>query len=342
MNKALEGIHHVTALAGGPQANLDFYGGVLGLRLVKKTVNFDDPATYHLYYGDELGRPGTLLTFFPWPLARRGQLGAGQATTTSFAVPEGSLGYWSERLRRHGASAGEPRRRGEDEEVLRLADPDGLELELVAHAGGAGVAAGGEGRPWEGGPVPAAHAIRGLFGVTLTEWNADRTAEMLTGTLGFRLEAEAGERLRFVVGEAGAAGTRLDLLAQPAAARGRISAGTVHHVAWRVAGDDEQRAWHRELSERGLHVTPIMDRQYFHSIYFHEPGGVLFEIATDPPGFAIDESVAELGSALKLPPWLEPSRAEIESVLPPLTPARTADGPAAADAPMPAAETRLS
>jgi glyoxalase family protein len=330
MNTALEGIHHVTALAGDPQANVDFYAGVLGLRLVKKTVNFDDPGTYHLYYGDEVGRPGTLLTFFPWPLARRGQLGAGQVTTTSMEVPEGSLGYWSERLRQHGALAGGPRRRGEDEEVLRAVDPDGLELELVAHAGGSAA------QPWEGGPVPAEHAISGLFGVTLTEWNADRTAEMLTETLGFRLHSEAGERSRFVVGEAsggaGRIGSRLDLLAQPAAARGRISRGTVHHVAWRVAGDAEQRDWHRRLSERGLHVTPIMDRQYFHSIYFDEPGGVLFEIATDPPGFATDESVAELGSGLQLPPWLEPSRAEIALVLPPLAPAsaRIAGTPATA------------
>ena len=321
METALAGIHHVTALAGDPQANVDFYTGVLGLRLVKKTVNFDDPGTYHLYYGDEVGRPGTLLTFFPWPLARRGQLGAGQATTTSFAVPAGSLGYWSERLRRHGVAAGDPGPRGEDEEVLRVADPDGLELELVASAGIA------EHQPWAGAPIPAEHAIRGLFGVTLTEWNADRTVEMLTGTLGFRFQSQAGERIRLVVGEAGSAGTRLDLLAQPAAARGRISRGTVHHVAWRVAGDAEQRDWQRQLSEGGLQVTPIMDRRYFHSIYFSEPGGVLFEIATDPPGFATDESVAELGSGLKLPPWLEPSRAEIEAVLPPLAPARTADLP---------------
>jgi len=329
-DRPIAGIHHVTALASDPQANADFYTGVLGLRLVKKTVNYDDPGTYHLYYGDELGRPGTILTFFPWPHARRGKLGAGQATVTSFSVPEGSFDYWGDRLRHSGTAHDEPRRRGEDEEVLRLLDPDGLELELVAHAGSAA------GSPWAGGPVAVEHAIRGFFAVTVVEWNADRTAEMLTGTLGFRLEAETGSRFRFAVGApAGAAvgsgqeapapvtrglGTRLDLLAQPAAERGRISAGTVHHVAWRVAGDREQQAWHRDLIAGGHHVSPIMDRQYFHSIYFREPGGVLFEIATDAPGMTTDENAAELGSGLRLPPWLEPSRPRIEAALPPLVP----------------------
>jgi glyoxalase family protein len=329
-DRPIAGIHHVTALAGDPQANADFYTGVLGLRLVKKTVNYDDPGTYHLYYGDELGRPGTLLTFFPWPHARRGQLGAGQAKVTSFSVPEGSFAYWTERLRRSGIAHDEPRRRGEDEESLRLLDPDGLELELVAHPGS------GSGTPWEGGPVAGEHAIRGLFAVTIVEWNADRTAEMLTGTLGFQLEAQAGSRFRFAAGAPAAAGgsrqqaaappaardqgTRLDLLAQPTAGRGHISAGTVHHVAWRVAGDREQAAWHRDLIAGGHHVSPIMDRRYFHSIYFREPGGVLFEIATDTPGMTTDESVAQLGSGLRLPPWLEGSRPEIEAVLPPLVP----------------------
>ncbi len=316
-DRPLAGIHHVTAIAGDPQANADFYTGVLGLRLVKKTVNYDDPGTYHLYYGDELGRPGTLLTFFPWPLARRGQLGAGQATVTSFSVPEGSLGFWSERLRRSGTAHDEPRRRGEDEEVLRLLDPDGLELELVAHAGAA------PGIPWAGGPVPAEHAIGGLFAVTLVEWNADRTAELLTGTLGFHLESQTGSRCRFAVGApAATAGlaTRLDLVADPTAGRGRISAGTVHHVAFRVAGDREQEAWRCDLAAGGHHVSPVMDRQYFHSIYFREPGGVLFEIATDPPGMTADESAGQLGSGLRLPSWLEPARARIEPALPPLAP----------------------
>ncbi|MBV8202240.1 MAG: ring-cleaving dioxygenase [Acidobacteria bacterium] len=313
-DRPIAGIHHVTAMAGDPQANLDFYTGVLGLRLVKKTVNYDDPGTYHLYYGDGLGRPGTLLTFFPWPHARRGQVGAGQAAVTSFSVPEGSLGYWSERLRRSGAVHDRPRRRSEDEELLRLLDPDGLEIELVAHAGPAA------GSSWAGGPVPVEHAIGGLFAVTLIEWNADRTADLLTGTMGFRLAAEAGSRYRFAVGAPGGLATRLDLLAEPTAGRGRISAGTVHHVAFRVAGDREQQAWHRDLIAGGHHVSPIMDRQYFHSIYFREPGGALFEIATDTPGMTTDESPGELGSGLRLPSWLEPSRGQIESALPPLAP----------------------
>lgn len=313
-DRPIAGIHHVTAMAGDPQANADFYTGVLGLRLVKKTVNYDDPGTYHLYYGDELGRPGTLLTFFPWPHARRGKLGAGQAAVTSFSVPEGSFDYWGERLRRSGAAHDQPRRRGEDEELLRLLDPDGLELELVAHAGSA------LGSPWAGGPVAVEHAIRGFFAVTVVEWNADRTAEMLTGTLGFRLEGQAGSRFRFAVGAPAGGAARLDLLAQPEAERGHISAGTVHHVAWRVAGDREQQAWHRDLVADGHHVSPIMDRQYFRSIYFREPGGVLFEIATDTPGMTTDESAETLGSGLRLPSWLEPSRPRIEAALPPLAP----------------------
>jgi glyoxalase family protein len=309
MAKQIEGIHHVTALASDPQANVDFYTGTLGLRLVKKTVNFDDPGTYHLYYGDETGNPGTIMTFFPWPLARRGTRGAGQATVTSFSVPQGSLGYWTERLERQGVLFESPRERF-DEEVMTLFDPDGLQLELVARAGDPRA-------PWEGGPVPAEHAVRGFEGTTLTEWNPEITSELLTGTLGFRPVAQSGDRFRFEVG-AGGPGTRVDVVAAPAAGRGRISAGTVHHVAWRVSDGAEQEAWRQKIAEDGLYVTPILDRQYFRSIYFREPGGVLFEIATDPPGFTWDEPVESLGSGLKLPPWLEPERQRIESVLPPV------------------------
>ena len=309
MNEQIAGIHHVTAIARDPQANYDFYSGVLGLRLVKKTVNFDDPGTYHFYYGDETGTPGTILTFFPWPMARLGSRGAGQATVTAFSVPEGSLGYWSERLASLGVDAESPHPRF-DEEVLTFRDPDGLLLELVARAGDPRT-------PWAAGPIPERFAARGFYNVTLSEWNPAVTAELLTGTMGFRLVAEEGGRMRLASGSGGA-GSRVDLLATPSAARGVISAGTVHHVAFRAASDTEQLAWQGELAARGLHVTPVQDRQYFHSIYFREPGGVLFEIATDPPGFTLDEPVAELGSGLKLPPWLEPSRERIEAVLPPL------------------------
>jgi len=310
MNKTIEGIHHVTAIARDPQANVDFYSGVLGLRLVKKTINYDDPSTYHLYYGDGEGRPGTIITFFPWPMARRGSQGAGQATVTSFSVPAGSLGWWRERLTRLRVPFEEPKERF-DEEVLTLLDRDGLELELVARAGDPR-------QPWDGGPVPAEKAIRGFEGVTLTEWNPEVTAELLTGVMGFRAAGEAvGGRFRFEVG-AGGPGTRVDVLARPDAPRGNVSAGSVHHVAWRTPDDAQQRAWRDELQELGHHVSPVMDRQYFHSIYFREPGGVLFEIATDPPGFTADESVESLGSSLRLPVWLEPERKKIEEILPPV------------------------
>jgi glyoxalase family protein len=305
MRRPIAGIHHVTAMASDPQANVDFYTGVLGLRLVKKTVNFDDPGTYHLYYGDEVGHPGTIITFFPWPMARRGVQGAGQATVTSFSVPQGSLGWWTERLAGLGVTFQDPRPRF-DEEVLTLLDPDGLRLELVTRED--------DGRaPWTGGPVPAEHAVRGFDGVTLTEWNPEVTAEVLTATLGFQAAGQQGERFRFAAGS-----SRVDVLASPASSRGRVSAGTVHHVAWRAADEADQLAWREAVAESGLYVTPVLDRQYFRSIYFREPGGVLFEIATDPPGFTLDEPVESLGSALKLPPWLEPERKKIAGILPPI------------------------
>ena len=309
MNKQIEGIHHVTALARDPQVNVDFYTGVLGLRLVKKTVNFDDPGTYHFYYGDEQGRPGTIMTFFPWPMAKRGTHGAGQATATAFSVPDGSLGWWAERLGKLGVAAEEPRpRQGFDEEVITLLDPDGLKLELVARTGD-------DRAPWTGGPVPAEHAIRGFEGVTLTEWNPEVTAAVVRDVMGFQPAGEGKDRFRFEAG-AGGPGTRVDILARPDAPRGHVSAGTVHHVAFRVADDPAQAAWHEELAEEGFHVSPILDRQYFHSIYFRERGGVLFELATDRPGFATDETVEALGSGLRLPPWLEPDRPRIEEILP--------------------------
>jgi glyoxalase family protein len=312
MRKPIAGIHHVTAMASDPQANVDFYSGVLGLRLVKKTVNFDDPGTYHLYYGDEVGHPGTILTFFPWPMARRGVQGAGQATVTSFSVPQGSLGWWKNRLDSLSVPHEDPHPRF-DGEVLTLLDPDGLRLELVTRE-----TPENDGRaPWTGGPVPAEQAIRGFDGVTLTEWNPEVTAEVLTGTLGFRPAGQEGDRFRFEAGT-GPGASRVDVLAAPASTRGRISAGTVHHVAWRAADEADQLAWREAVEESGLGVTPVLDRQYFRSIYFREPGGVLFEIATDPPGFTRDETVESLGTALKLPPWLEPERKRIEAVLPPI------------------------
>lgn len=283
------GLHHVTAIATDPQRNVDFYHTALGLRLIKKTVNFDAPETYHLYFGDEAGQPGTLITFFPWPNAPRGRRGAGQATTVAFSVPQGSLGWWSEHLRRLGVGIESPTTRA-CEETLPVYDPDGLALELVAHAGAS------HEPPWEGGPIPPEHAVRGLHSVTLTESGDEHTAGLLTETMGFSLTDESADRFRFEAGDGGA-GALVDVHCSPEAPQGLVAAGTVHHIAWRTAGGTEQAQWRTTLVDAGLNVTPIIDRQYFHSIYFREPGGVLLEIATDPPGFTIDEPLMELGKA---------------------------------------------
>jgi len=310
LEQPISGIHHVTAIASDPQRNLDFYTQVLGLRLVKRTVNFDDPGTYHLYFGDEIGSPGSILTFFPWPMAARGSPGVGQVEVTSFSVPEQSLNYWEKRL----LSAGMPVERSGKrfaEEVLTFADPDGLKLELVAHPQPAGAS-----RAWKEASVPAAHAIRGFYSVTLCEQGYESTVEALE-TMGFRKVGEQGNRFRFDVGQGGA-GARVDILCASEASYGNVAVGIVHHVAWRVVDDSSQQSWRKRLAGKHLNVTPVIDRCYFHSIYFREPGGVLFELATDPPGFATDEPAEKLGEALKLPSWLEPSRKSIERVLPPL------------------------
>lgn len=304
----IEGLHHVTAIAGEPQVNIDFYAGVLGLRLVKLTVNFDDPTTYHLYYGDGQGHPGTIMTFFPWPGAVRGRIGTGQLTVTSFAVPEMSLPYWRRRLRDQAVEFQEAQS-DFGEEILFFTDPDGLQLELISTANAAPE------RAWEQGPVPAEHAIRGFHHVTLSENGYERTATLLTDTLGFKQIAKQGNRFRYAVA-GGAPGTMVDLLCAPEGRPGRVAVGTVHHVAWRAATNEQQVQWRETLKKQQFDVTPVIDRQYFHSIYFREPGGVLFEIATDPPGFATDETLERLGSSLKLPPWLVEDRPELERLLP--------------------------
>jgi glyoxalase family protein len=309
MGVRIAGIHHVTAIAGDPQENVDFYARVLGLRLVKKTVNFDDPGTYHLYYGDAAGNPGTIMTFFAWPGATRGTPGTGQVTATSFAIPEDSLGYWTERLVERGVRFGRPERRF-DETVLAFADPDGLALELVARSGSG---AGGV-EPWVGSAVPPEHAIRSVSGVTLSEESEGVTGGLLADFLGFETIGEGdGGRVRYAAG-----GGFADVLERPGVPMGRIAVGTVHHVAWRAPDEETQRKWREEVAGRGFNVTPILDRSYFRSIYFREPGGVLFEIATDPPGFAVDEDPEHLGESLKLPPWLEGDRDRIEEVLRPI------------------------
>ncbi|WP_019806887.1 ring-cleaving dioxygenase [Saccharomonospora halophila] len=310
MSFTTSGLHHVTAIGGDPQRNADFYLRTLGLRLVKTTVNFDDPGTYHLYYGDESGRPGSLLTFFPWRDAPRGRVGTGQATTTAFSVPEHSIGWWKQRL----ADADVPTSRvvnRDDEDTLHFRDPDGLQLALVAHP------QGDPRDPWDTPLVPGEHAVRGLHSVTLSVTREDATAGMLTEGLGLRFAAEDGNRFRFTAGDGGP-GATVDVLVTPDAPRGLVANGTVHHVAWRAPDEQTQAAWREELTDRGIEVTSIMDRQYFRSIYFREPGGTLLEIATDQPGFTIDEPLLELGQALKLPPWLEPDRERIGNALPAL------------------------
>lgn len=310
MTETIPGIHHITAIAGDPQGNLDFYNGTLGLRLVKRTVNFDDPTTYHLYYGNEMGEPGTILTFFPWRGLPAGRGGYGQVTTTAFSVPEGSLGYWRQRLDSAGTVVHPVQERFE-ETAFAFEDPDGLQLELVEHAEAAKM------RAWEAGPVPEEHAIRGFHAATLCLESCERTASLFTEVLGFEPRGELGNRFRFQA-SGSSPGRTVDLVCAPELPVGRMGVGTVHHIAWRTAGEAEQRTWREKIIQQGLDVTRVLDRNYFRSIYFREPGGILFEIATDPPGFAIDEPVNELGSGLKLPDWLEPARDRIEAALPPL------------------------
>ncbi len=309
MNPSMPGIHHVTAITADAQQNIDFYTGVLGLRLVKLTVNFDDPGSYHLYYGDELGGPGTILTFFVWPGAPRGRTGPPEVTATSFAVPTGASNFWAERLRQHRVET-QPASSRFGDPVLGFADLDGMRLEIVATARPGG-------RPTSRGPVPAESAIRGFHGVTLSEEGYETTARLLTDVMGFRAEGNEGNRFRYRAATGEFAST-VDLLCVPDARRGDMGAGVVHHVAFRTPDDEQQRAWRAELVSRGYNVSPVMDRTYFHSIYFREPGGVLFEIATDRPGFTADQPAEALGARLMLPPELEPRRPELERILPPL------------------------
>jgi glyoxalase family protein len=308
------GIHHVTAIASDPQRNLDFYAGVLGLRLVKRTVNFDDPGTYHFYFGDEVGHPGTILTFFPWPGAHRGRQGPGQVAVTSFAILPCSVGCWLERLLRYGVAHESPAKRGPGgvnaERVLSFKDPDGLLLELVASAGA-------QARPaWGNTPgIPREHAIHGFHSVALWVEHGKPTEQVLTETLGFRPVREEGSIRRYSAGDGGP-GTLVDVRTTGGFVQGVSGAGTVHHVAWRVPDDPAQLALRDVVKQAGLNPTPVIDRHYFHSVYFREPGGVLFELATNPPGFTIDETLEHLGERLMLPPQYEADRQAIEAMLP--------------------------
>jgi glyoxalase family protein len=311
MNLSITGLHHVTAIASDPQRNLDFYVGLLGLRFVKRTVNFDDPASYHFYFGDARGTPGTILTFFLWPGARRGIRGTGQIEATAFAIPPNSIGYWLDRFKEHHVPAEKVSARfGED--VIRFVDPDGLLIELIASISIAGV------EPWSDSTVPVEHSLRGFHGVSVALEGYERTAKLLTETFGYRLAEQSSNRFRFVAPGEGETGRIVDLLCVPDGSSGRVAAGSVHHIAFRARDEQEQLQWREQLVDLGYNATPVIDRIYFHSIYFREPGGVLFEIATEPPGFTLDEAIEELGTGLRLPPWLESARSEIEKILPPI------------------------
>jgi glyoxalase family protein len=319
---ALPGIHHITAIYGPAQETLDTYADVLGLRLVKTTVNFDDPGTYHLYFGDRTGRPGTILTFFPWANAVPGQQGAGMASATSFLASAGSLEAWTERLTEAGLTVGERTERF-DTEVLTATAPDGLPLEIVATDEAASIDASGTAEPWTDGGVPAEYALRGFFGATLPAVDAPATEELFVDLFGWEREAATDDRIRLRAphDDAPLPGTVIDLQKKPSLSAGRTGKGTVHHVAFRARDEEEQARWQEQLRAMGIQVTEVKDRQYFQSIYFRHPrwtSGVLFEIATDAPGFLHDETEETLGSELKLPSRFESRRDELEHTLPDL------------------------
>ena len=310
MQETILGLHHITAIANNAQRNHDFYTQVLGLRMVKKTVNFDDPGTYHFYYGNEKGDPGTILTFFPWEGIGTGRTGVGMATEIGYSVPEGSLDFWTERFTRLKVSYGEKTEKF-SETYLPFTDPDGLNLKLVIPANT------DERKPWETGEVKANTAIKGFHTVTLTLRKIDKTAEILTDIFGYHLLKQEGNLYRFIT-DAVPTASIVDLLEEPLGQIGRNTAGTNHHVAFRVANEEIQMSFREKILSKKLQITPKIDRDYFFSLYFREPGGVLFEIATDNPGFTVDESLEALGTHLQLPKQYEADREKIEKVLPAL------------------------
>jgi len=307
----IKGLHHVTAVAGDPQQNIDFYRNVLGQRLVKRTVNFDSPDTYHFYFGDETGSPGGILTFFAWPGMRRGVRGNGETNAVAYNIPAGSLEFWQAHLHQHGISVDSVERRFGDK-VLPFLDPDGMHVELVESAAAAPV------RYWQEGPIPRSRAVLGFHSVTLWVDRVESTADLLTRHMGYAALGQEGQRYRFV-GDPGASGNVVDLVHRPGESRAAFGVGSIHHIAFRVPQDEQQLEYQQAIRQAGFRVTDVMDRNYFHSIYFREHAGVLFEIATDTPGFAIDEPVESLGETLKLPEWYEPDRSAIEQSLLPIT-----------------------
>jgi glyoxalase family protein len=307
----VRGLHHITAIAGPAQENLDFYAGILGMRLVKRSINQDDPGTYHLFYADEAGHPGTDLTFFPWAQMAPPRMGHGLAVEVALEVPAGSLDWWGTRLEKYGVQVDPVEARFSDR-VLPLTDVHGMRLALVE----SGRALARPFAAWSGGPVPGERQIRGLYGARLWERSQAETAAFITSALGFRELARDGDWTRY--GFDSHPGV-VDIRETPSERRGAWGVGCVHHLAWAVTDLDHELAVRAEIGSAGGHATEVIDRFWFKSVYFREPGGVLFEIATEGPGFAVDEDPAHLGEALVLPPWFEPSRQEITNVLPPLS-----------------------
>ncbi|URT68942.1 ring-cleaving dioxygenase [Cytobacillus firmus] len=307
MGKKTMGIHHITAIVGHPQENADFYAGVLGLRLVKQTVNFDDPGTYHLYFGNEGGKPGTIITFFPWAGARQGVIGDGQVGVTSYVVPAGAMKFWEERLEKFKVPYTKMERFGE--QYLEFDDPHGIHLEIVEREDG-------EVNSWTYGDVTPETAIKGFGGATLLSTQPAKTADLLENIMGLEVLGQEGDFIRYR--SSADIGNIIDLKLTPIG-RGRMGVGTVHHIAWRAIDDQDQLDWQKYVADNGYVVTPVQDRNYFNAIYFREHGEILFEIATDPPGFAHDESQEKMGGKLMLPEQYEPQRDKIESVLLPFT-----------------------
>lgn len=310
MDSSILGIHHITVMASDAQRNVDFYTQVLGLRFVKKSINQDAPDVYHLYYGDAVGSPGTALTFFPFHRAARGTHGNGEIGSIAFAVPAASLDFWITHLSRHGIPFDGPSVRW-GEQFIAFQDPDGLLIELF-FTDRKNVRS-----PWKSSPVPVEHAVAGFYGVTLFLDSPDASEHMLVNILGFTQGPAAGNRRSYIAGT-GEDEAHIDIVINPAAPAARQSAGSVHHIAWRVKDFDIHQEWQRYITQSGISTTDVIDRFYFHSIYFREPGGILYEIASDNPGFLVDESFDELGRHLMLPPWFEPIREKIERSLPPI------------------------
>ncbi|MBB5181350.1 glyoxalase family protein [Planomicrobium koreense] len=306
MAKQTEGIHHITAIVGEAQENADFYAGVLGLRLVKKTINFDDPGTYHLYFGNSAGEPGTIITFFPWGNAYKGKIGDGQVGVTTYAVPPNALEFWEKRLAKFGVAVEKVERFGE--QYLAFNDPHGLQLELVERAGG-------KANDWRFGEVTPETAVKGFAGAVLYTSNAEKTAELLQTVMGLQKIGEDGSMLRFR--SPAELGNTVDVKLAPVGI-GQIGIGTVHHIAWRAKDDKDQLDWKHQIEAYGLGVTPVQDRNYFNAIYFREYGDLLFEIATDPPGFTVDETQEAMGQELMLPKQYEQYRNRLKQDLAPL------------------------